>query len=113
MEWTSNADKREDFVKKFGEKKFLELCKDDERLAELQPIPFPEGFTWLSNHFFKIWRHCEIDINGNRIFTPRQIIDYCECFGVKMTYPERKMILKMKEWAVEAIAELKSDKEKD
>ncbi|MCQ2086563.1 MAG: hypothetical protein MJZ37_00605 [Bacilli bacterium] len=111
-EWTSNAEKRQEFIDKFGEKKFDELAKEDPKFAELQPLPFPEGFTWLFNHFYKIWRHCETDINGNRIFTPRQIIDYCQCFGVTMNFRERAMVLKMKEWAVEAIVELKKEKEK-
>ena len=112
-EWKTGAEEREDFVKKFGEKKLEEIAKKDERYARLQFLPFPEGFSWITNHFMKIWRHCETDINGNRIFTPRQIVDYCECFGIKINCHERMLILKMKEWATEAIAELKNEKDKD
>lgn len=110
-EWKTKAEEREEFIKSFGEKRFNEVCKIDERYSELQPLPFPEGFTWIVQHFLKIWRHCETDINGNRIFTPRQILDYCNCFGVNLNYHERQFIIKMKEWTVEAIAELKSEKE--
>lgn len=112
-EWTSNAEQREKFIKQFGEKRFLEVAKEDKRYGELEYLPFPEGFSWLINHFFKIWRHCESDINGNKIFTPRQITDYCDCFGVNINYHERFLILKMKEWAIEAISQLKAEKEKD
>lgn len=59
-----------------------------------------------------MWKCCEIDMMGNRIFTPRHIMDYCECFGIPLTYRERQLILKLKEWANEAIAELKAEKEK-
>lgn len=111
-EWTSGAEKRQDFINKFGEKKFQEVAKKDKRYAELEFIPFPECYTWLVNQFFNIWKNCEVDMMGNKIFTPRQILDYCECFGTPMTYRERKMIMKMKEWAEEAIAELKREKEK-
>ena len=96
-----------------GEDKLKEIAKMDENYEKLMFLQFPEGFDWIINHFLKIWRHCETDLNGNRIFTPRQIIDYCNCFGVKMTYHERLLVLKMKEWTVEAIAELKREKEKE
>lgn len=111
-EWTSNAERMSDFIKKFGESKFNEISKVDEKFAELHYLDFPIGSDWIVNHFFQIWKHCEYDINGNKIFTPKQILDYCECFGVYMTYREKQLIMKMKEWAIEAIAELKKEKEK-
>ncbi len=112
-EWKTGAEERENFIKRFGEDKLKEIAKMDENYEKLMFLQFPEGFDWIINHFLKIWRHCETDLNGNRIFTPRQIIDYCNCFGVKMTYHERLLVLKMKEWTVEAIAELKREKEKE
>lgn len=111
-EWKTKVEDRENFIKTFGEKRFKQVCKEDPKFAELDFLPFPEGFNWIVQQFLKIWRHCEIDINGNRIFTPRTIIDYCNCFGINLNYHERQFIIKMKEWVVEAIAQLKSEKEK-
>ena len=50
-------------------------------------------------------------MSGNRIFTPKTISEYCDCFGVEFTYHERYFILQMKEWAVSAIAKVKEEKE--
>lgn len=109
-EWKTNIDKREDFIKKFGIKKFNEICKADPKWAELQDIPMPEGFQWLWYHFLQIWRHCESDLSGNKIFTPRQITDYCECFCVDMTVRERRQIMAFEEWAQVTVSKmLKTD----
>lgn len=108
-EWKTNVDKREDFIKKFGIKKFNEVCKVDPKWAELQDIPIPNGFNWLWYHFLQIWRHCESDLNGNKIFTPRQITDYCECFSVEMTARERRQIMMFEEWAEITISKLHKD----
>lgn len=57
-----------------------------------------------------IWQNAEHDMMGNVIFTFRTINDYVECMKAPLTVPDKKMLLKMKSWAVEAIADLK-DKE--
>ena len=80
-------------------------------MNKLRDIEFPKGTSWLFNHFYAIWKHCEVDLSGNRILTPRTIMDYCECFGVNMTFRERQLMLKMHEWATESIAQVRENKD--
>ena len=106
-EYKTHIEEREDFIKVNGKKKFDDVCKVSKRHAELQDIPIPDGFKWVWSHFLEIWRHCESDINGNRIFTPKQITDYSECFGVEFTVREKKEIMMFEEWAEVSISRLK------
>lgn len=48
---------------------------------------------------------------GNKIITPADVNAYCECFKVDLTIEEREIIFLMKEWAGEAVAELKDGNE--
>ena len=105
----TNLEKRDKFIKSFGDKEFRKICLQDDSYAKLQDIPFPPGWTWLFNHFYSMWRHCECDFNGNRIFTPKVITDYCECFKVKLTVREKREVMMMHEWASMAIAELEKN----
>lgn len=51
-------------------------------------------------------------MSGNVIFTFRTINDYVECMKVPLTVEDKKMIFKMKAWAMNTISELK-DEEKE
>lgn len=118
-EWVTNSEKREEFLSQFGkdrakgEKRLEELAQLNNKYVNLVPLPFPQNFDWIINHFLKIWRHCETDINGNKVFTTRAVLDYCNCFGVNINYHERRLLFQMKEWAVEAMVELKKEKERE
>ncbi|MBO7715784.1 MAG: hypothetical protein J6S85_19635 [Methanobrevibacter sp.] len=104
-----HRDERDSFIKKFGQQEFEEVCKIDENMSRLQDKPIPACFRWLFEHFLTIFYSCEIDINGNRIFRPVDIKDYCETFGIEMSYKERHLLLEMKSWAGETIVELEEN----
>jgi hypothetical protein len=111
--WKTKLDERNDFIKKFGESEFNKICQTDEKFAKLKDLDFPKGCSWLFNHFYSIWKDCECDINGNKIFTPKQIMDYCLCFGIQMTFRERQEIMMIKEWAFEGISKVKAETDND
>ena len=106
-----NIDERDDFIRKFGKDRFLEVCKIDPKFDRLQDIPVPEDCLWLWSHFLTLFYSCAIDMNGNRILRPVDILDYCECFGINMTYRERRLMLSMKHWACSVIYQLENSKE--
>ncbi|MBQ0112967.1 MAG: hypothetical protein KBT03_07545 [Bacteroidales bacterium] len=106
-----NIDKKNDFLKKFHEEAFEEACATDIRWAKMKEIPMPNGAKWVFGHFLEIWYSCESDFVGNKIFRPKDITEYCECFGVKMNIYEKRLIMKMKYWAVVAINELQNETE--
>ncbi len=54
----------------------------------------------------QIWQGCEYDFNGNPIFTFRTINDYVECMKVPLTVSDKKLLLKMKAWAMNTISEM-------
>lgn len=101
-----NIDEREKFIKIFSREEFDKLCAEDPKWAKYRDEPFPPGTSWLFGHFLEMWYSCRSDFNGNKIFTPRTILDYCECFGVELTIFERRKIMSMKHWAVSVIQEL-------
>jgi hypothetical protein len=109
-EYITKISEREDFIKKFGQKKFDELSLIDDNLSKLRDIPMPQGFVWLFSHFLEIWRNCETNLNGYKIFTPRQILDYSDCFCVYFSVREKQLLLKWKEWADITIADLNKSK---
>lgn len=106
--YVANIEKREDFIKKFGQEEFNRISESDEKWNKLKDIPIPHPFMWLFRHFLMIWRHCEHDLNGNKIFRPVDITQYSECFEVKFTIEEKRLMLLMKEWASSTIIELTS-----
>lgn len=106
---TCHREERDSFIDKFGQKEFDEVCEIDEHYAKLKDIPIPACFRWLFEHFLTIFYSCEIDINGNRIFRPVDIKDYCETFGIEMSYKERHLLLQMKSWAGETIVGLEEN----
>ena len=110
--YVRNIDRRDDFIKKFGEEAFEEVCITDEKWAKLKSVQIPDGCRWLFGHFLEIWYLCSYDFGGNRVFTTRDIIDYCECFGVNIGYYDRHVIMKMKSWAMSEIALLGKEEEK-
>lgn len=118
-EWVRNVDVREKFIKstggkdyKKGYKKFYELGEHDEKWKKLREIPCPPEYSWIFRHFMLIWQNAEYDMAGNVIFTYRTINEYVECMKVPLTIEDKKMLFKMKGWALEAISELKEkDKE--
>lgn len=108
-EYVCNAQKRDGFIRKFGKAEFDRVSAADEEWGRLRDIPFPKGTNWLFDHFYRIWTGCAADFSGSKILTPRQILDYCECFGVRLTYRERGLIMRMRHWAFEAISEMDKD----
>lgn len=106
--YTSNYEKRTDFIKKMGEEAFEKVSSVDSKWKKLRDIPVPDGFMWIWGVFLQMWRMCERDFNGNIIFTPRTILDYEQCFGVNFTILDRQLLIKMKEWANEIVFELKN-----
>lgn len=112
-EWVRNSDKKKDFIEKFGEKRFKDVSRTDERLAKLVSPPLPPRFQWIWLHFLDIWRTCSHDFNGNVIFTPRTLIDYCECFRVFFSVQEKHLLFRIKVWAEDEMYQLKEkNKEK-
>jgi hypothetical protein len=106
--FTSNYEKRTDFIKKMGEEAFEKVSSVDKKWKKLRDIPIPDGYAWIWNVFLQIWMMCERDFNGNIIFTPRTILDYEQCFGVNLSILDRHLLVKMKDWASEIVYELKN-----
>lgn len=104
--YVRNIDRREDFIRKFKQKAFDKICEEDESWAKLKTIPIPNGYIWLFNHFLEIWYMCDVDFGGNRIFQTKDILNYCKCFGVNISYYERYLLVKMKGWAMSEISQL-------
>ncbi len=111
--YVRKIEKRDDFIKKFGQKEFQRLCQKDEKWAELQDIPVPKMFRWLFKQFLSIRQNCEWDFNGNMIFTPRVILDYMECLGIDFTYRERQTLLAMHQWAEETVRQVRKKSEEE
>lgn len=110
-----NVDVREKIInscrdKRDGWKKFYDMGERDEKYKNLRDVPCPIEYSWIFRHFMQIWQNCEHDMMGNVIFTFRTINEYVECMKVPLTVEDKKCLLKMKQWAMETIAEFK-DKE--
>jgi hypothetical protein len=59
-----------------------------------------------------IWQNCEYDFGGNVVFTFRTVNEYVECMKVPFTVEDKRLLFKMKQWALETISEFKQkDKE--
>lgn len=111
-EWVRNADKKRDFIAKFGEEKFKVVAKKDPEVwGKLVDPEFPQKYRWIWLVFLDIWRTSERDFNGNVVLTPRVITDYCECFKTSLTVQERHLIFRIKSWAEEEIYNLKKKDE--
>lgn len=106
-----NVDKRKKFIEAFGKEKFLELAKTDERYKKLLSIKLPDECQWLWRHFQRIWRDAERDMNGYPIITPQTVLVYMEYYCVNFDVKQRELIMQMKLWAIETIAELRKKKE--
>lgn len=102
-------DKRDDFIKKFGEKEFDKIAQADEQWNELKDLPFPKGTVWLFNHFYNIWVHCEVNFNGDYLYTPKTILEYETFTGVSFSLKERSLLLKMGDWARSSINKVKTE----
>lgn len=108
-----NVEKREKFIKSFGEAKFLETCKKDPNFERLKEVPCPPEYAWIFKHFKQIWQNCEHDMMGNIIFTFRTINEYVECFKVPFTVEDKKELFKMKVWAQATISSLEEEKKQE
>lgn len=84
----------------------------DEYWASLKDLPLPSQFEYIFRKFMDIRESCQYDFSGNIIFTPRQILDYEECFGLSFSYYERTLLMKMKTWASIGIAKASEPKNK-
>lgn len=90
-----------------GERKFLQAVEKDPSWEKLLDIPCPPEYEWIYYHFLELWRFCEHDMNGNAILTFRTLNDYVECMKVPFTVEEKRLILKMKEWAQATIEDVR------
>lgn len=90
----------------------MKLGEKNEKWASLRDIEIPEQYLWIWSHFLTIWQNCERDAFGNVVFTFRTINDYVECMKPNLTIQDKKVLLKMKNWASETIYEL-SHKDED
>ena len=107
--WLRNADARDKFINQHGMEKFLKNCEIDEKWRNLQDIPIPARFEWLFKHFLNIWQGCEWSFGGSIIFTFQTIKDYQECMHVPFRVYDKKLLMKMKAWACNQIADMKGD----
>jgi len=107
-EWVRNADKKKDFIEKFGEEKFKSVAlKDPKKWGKFVTPELPKRFEWIWLTFLDIWRTCSRDFNGNVVLTPRTILDYAECFSLTLTVFEKHLIFRIKSWAEDTIYSLK------
>ena len=74
----------------------------------LRDIPIPDRYRWIWKHVLNIWYQCEHDMMGNIIFTYGTVNDYVECMKVPLTVIDKKILFKMKGWALDTISELKN-----
>lgn len=51
-----------------------------------------------------MWSCAERDMNGNAVITPRTVLDYEECFAIRFTVSERRLLFRMKSYVTGAIA---------
>ena len=111
-----NVDKREEFIelksgpkkdRKKGEEAFFKMGEIDKKWKKLREIPIPPEYSWIFKHFMQIWQGCEYDMAGNIVFTFHTVNDYVECYKVPLTVEDKKMLFKMKAWAVNTISEMK------
>ena len=86
---------------------FLKWGERDEKWKKLRDIPIPKEFEWIFKHFMQIWQGCEYDFAGNVIFTFRTINEYVECYKVPFTVEDKKLLFKMKAWALNTISDMK------
>jgi hypothetical protein len=117
-EWVKNIDVRESFIKargggdyQKGEEALITLGEKDSKYKKLRIIPIPDGYKWIFSQFLEIWRGCEFDMSGHVIFTFQTINEYVECMKVPLTVEDKKMIFKMKAWAMNQIFELEKEEE--
>ncbi len=108
-EWKRNSETRDKFIEQFGYEKFIKLGETDEEWKKLQDIPPPPQYEWIFGHFLKIWQGCEWSFGGSIIFTYRQILDYEQCMHVPLRVCDKELLMKMKAWACNQIADMKED----
>lgn len=116
-EYVRNADTREDFINKFGGgdyqkgyEAFLKVCLKDKKWEKLKDISIPEQYEWIFSHFLNIWQGCEWSFSGSIIFSFRTIEEYESCMKVPLRVCDKKLLLKMKAWACNQIAEMEEEK---
>lgn len=85
----------------------MKVAEKSENFNKLKDIPIPNRFTWIWKHFLIIWNNCEYDINGNPIFSFRLVNDYVECMKVPLTVSDKKLLFKIKNWALETYYEIR------
>ena len=107
-----NSLDRDNFIKRFGKERFEKLCETDSHYKKYALPKFPDGTSWIWGQFLYIWKNCEHDFNGNTIFTFNAINEYEKCMKTSLSVYEKKMLLKIKEWACESIYELENGGEK-
>lgn len=91
-------------IKQMGIEKFRKAQKYDKKYAKLEYLELPECYKWIWEQFYAMWTTAERDMNGNAVITPRTILDYEECFGVRFTIAERRLLFRMKSYTIGAIA---------
>lgn len=108
-EWTSHYAEKKEFEARFGKERLEQMIKTQERFKQYREPDIPEGYRWLFQKFMDIWSHCGIDFNGNVIYSFDTVLDYEKFSGIVFTYFERRVLLKMGDWAHAALAKLRKD----
>ena len=112
-EWRSNSDRKKEYMETYHlktEAEYAERTRNFENWSRFIEPSFPSRFQWIWFQFLDIWRTCSRDFNGNVVFTPRVLIDYCECFKVSLTVYEKRLLFRIKTWAEDEIYKLREKK---
>ncbi|MBO6130977.1 MAG: hypothetical protein J6P28_03315 [Treponema sp.] len=107
-----NSDRRDFLKSKFGEEKWNNLVKNDSHYKRYKEPEVPNGCRWIFNQFLYIYFNSGFSpMSGASMMTFQSLNDYVMCMGAPLTIAEKKLILKMKGWAGEVIADF--DKKPD
>lgn len=103
-----NSLDRDNFIKRFGEERFLKLTETDSYYKKYREPKIPVGCNWIWRHFLDIWNNCNTDFNGYPILSFAEINAYEQCMDIHFSLVEKRLLLKIRNWVLEEISELKS-----
>lgn len=107
-EVTSRLEIRENALKTLGKDRFEVMKqKDPMHWGALDDIPIPQKYVYIWNIFLAVWRQCGVDFYGNRIISAREIEDYLRFVGKDFRICEKRMIMHIRDWAMETVAEVR------
>lgn len=93
-------------MERFGEERFRKLTETDSYYGKFKEPEIPPGCRWIFGQFMYIWTNAEVDgMSGRRQFSFRLLNEYETCMKVPLSVAEKKLLLRMRGWAEEVIAE--------